>query len=97
MVEYGNRCKKYLTYAFGLERNIRPSVTRLWSVTRQGSLPPNWRVPSERILLSELQNMTDIIMVYRLNSISLIKRKFYKKIISNTKFIHLNTLVFNKS
>jgi hypothetical protein len=63
-MEYGRTCKKkYLTYVCGSDRNIRPSVTRQWAVTRQASLPPNGRVTSGRIFRSEPQNMTDIINI----------------------------------
>jgi hypothetical protein len=38
-MEYCKICKKnYLTYVCGSDRNIRPSVTRPWAVTRQASL-----------------------------------------------------------
>jgi hypothetical protein len=61
-MEYGRICKKkHLTYVCGSDRNIRPSVTRPWAVTRQASLPPNGRATSERRFRSEPQNMTDII------------------------------------
>jgi hypothetical protein len=52
----------------GSKRNNRPSGTRPWAVTRQGSLPPNGRVPWGRILRSEPQHMTDIIIVSPLKS-----------------------------
>jgi hypothetical protein len=81
MVEYAR--KKYLTYACGSERNIRPSGARPLSVTLQGLLPPKGRVLSGRIILSEPQHMTDTKctkMVNRLNLITQIYRQFYKDI-----------------
>jgi hypothetical protein len=47
-------------YVCGSDRNIRPSGTRPWAVTRQALLPPNGRVSSEQIFQSEPQHMTDI-------------------------------------
>jgi hypothetical protein len=58
-----NMQEKNLTFVCGLDQNIRTSETRPLAVTRQASLPPNGRVYSERISRSELQHMTDIIIL----------------------------------
>jgi hypothetical protein len=59
--------EKYLTYVCGSDRNICPSGTRPWAVTRQATLPPNGRVPSGRINRPKPQHMTDIIFLQKRN------------------------------